>query len=208
MPTDIYQAEAPQQPDRVPALPVKSEFRLPDGEDQTVRVFYEGDQQQQPRAPHDDGIAPPTATGTGTGTGTGNGRPRTATNTAEIDTALSHPGSVRINVKGAFIVDQETATPPDPTANSGVDAGKENGTSVSPGTGNSNGHGIGNGRASPSNHETKDIRLPNHTAVVSHIAVDVCQPYFQVSSAHFFIFPSPLLPTAMCWWGIYFTSQR
>ena len=174
MPTDIYQAEAPQQQHGVPALPVNPGPRLLDGdEEQTVRVFYEGDQQPQPHAPHDDGMAPPTAPGTGTGTG--NGRPRTATNTAEIDTALSHPGSVRINVKGAFIVDQETATPPDPTANGGVDAPTENGTSVSPGIGNGNGHGVGNGRASPSNHETKDIRLPNHTAVVSHIAVDVCQ---------------------------------
>jgi type II pantothenate kinase len=75
-----------------------------------------------------------------------NGRPRTATaDTAEIDETLSHPGSVRINVKGAFIVDQETATPTTPDGRSG----------------------------SPGRHETKDIRLPNHTAVVSHIAIDV-----------------------------------
>jgi type II pantothenate kinase len=74
---------------------------------------------------------------------TSGGRPRTATTTAEIDTTLIHPGSVRINVKGAFIVDQDNATPR-------------------------------NGRGSPNHHETKDIRLPNHTAVVSHVAVDVC----------------------------------
>ena len=75
------------------------------------------------------------------------GRPRTATaDTAEIDETLSHPGSVRINVKGAFIVDQDTATPTTPDGRSG----------------------------SPGRHETKDIRLPNHTAVVSHIAIDVC----------------------------------
>ena len=59
----------------------------------------------------------------------------------DIDSAIVHPGSVRINVKGAFIVDPN-ATPP-------------------------------NGRASPTSHETSDIRLPNHTATVSHIAVDV-----------------------------------
>ncbi|KAL2261032.1 hypothetical protein VTK26DRAFT_4794 [Humicola hyalothermophila] len=74
-----------------------------------------------------------------------NGRPRTATDTAEIDETLSHPGSVRINVKGAFIVDQDSATPTSPSGRSG----------------------------SPGHHETKDIRLPNHTAVVSHIAVDI-----------------------------------
>lgn len=71
------------------------------------------------------------------------GRPRTATSTAEIDTTLIHPGSVKINVEGAFIVDQSSNSP-----------------------------GSGNGRGSP-NHETKDIRLPNHTAVVSHVAIDV-----------------------------------
>lgn len=74
------------------------------------------------------------------------GRPRNMTSTAEIDSTIIHPGSVRINVKGAFIVEtpEQPGTPANPT---------------SPG---------GNGY-----HETKDIRLPNHTAVVSHIAVDI-----------------------------------
>ena len=69
-------------------------------------------------------------------------RPRTATNTAEIEGTITHPGSVKINVKGAFIVDQGSATP-------------------------------ANGRASPDHHQTQDIRLPNHHAVVSHVAIDV-----------------------------------
>jgi hypothetical protein len=73
----------------------------------------------------------------------------------DLDTTLSHPGSVRINVKGAFIVDQGTTTP-----------------------------ASSNGRGSPNHHETKDIRLPNHTAVVSHIAIDVCDP-----SSHVPCFP-------------------
>lgn len=68
---------------------------------------------------------------------------RTRTNTAEIDEAIIHPGSVKINVKGAFIVDQDAHTPASPNGGS---------------------------------HDTKDIRLPNHTAVVSHIAVDVGFP--------------------------------
>ncbi|KAI1328686.1 fumble-domain-containing protein [Xylariaceae sp. FL0255] len=64
------------------------------------------------------------------------------TSTAEIDSTISHPGSVRINVKGAFIVDtNEGSTTP--------------------------------ANANTSYHEGKDIRLPNHTAVVSHIAVDI-----------------------------------
>jgi type II pantothenate kinase len=70
---------------------------------------------------------------------------RMRTNTAEIDSTIIHPGSVKINVKGAFIVDQEAVSP------SSVSASAIGGS-----------------------HDTKDIRLPNHTAVVSHIAVDVC----------------------------------
>lgn len=76
------------------------------------------------------------------------GRPRTATTTAEIDSTINHPGSVKINVKGAFIVDQGSSSPTAQALN---------------------------GRTSP-DHQTKDIRLPNHTAVVSHIAVDVSFP--------------------------------
>jgi hypothetical protein len=74
-------------------------------------------------------------------------RPRrlTTTSAEDIDAAIIHPGSVRINVEGAFIVDSD-ATSPD-------------------------GGGSGGGPATPS-HETSDIRLPNHTAVVSHIAID------------------------------------
>lgn len=72
--------------------------------------------------------------------------PRTVTSLEEIDSTIIKPGSVKINVKGAFIVDPDMATP-------------------------SNGNG--NGRGSPTHHETSDIRLPNHTAVVSHIAIDV-----------------------------------
>jgi type II pantothenate kinase len=68
------------------------------------------------------------------------------TNTAEIDSTIIHPGSVKINVKGAFIVDQDATSP---NGNGGI--------------------GVANGGT----HDTKDIRLPNHTAVVSHIAVDV-----------------------------------
>uniref|UniRef100_A0A8H7NKB1 Pantothenate kinase n=1 Tax=Bionectria ochroleuca TaxID=29856 RepID=A0A8H7NKB1_BIOOC len=72
-------------------------------------------------------------------------KPRLTTSTDEINNTIIRPGSVKINVKGAFIVDPDTATPA-----------------------LSNG-----GRHSPTHHETSDIRLPNHTAVVSHIAIDI-----------------------------------
>ncbi|KAF2086570.1 fumble-domain-containing protein [Saccharata proteae CBS 121410] len=72
-------------------------------------------------------------------------RPQRPTATTDIDNihnTIQHPGNVRINVQGAFIVDDEPRTP----------------SSVA---------------SDEYEHETKDIRLPNHTAVVSHIAVDI-----------------------------------
>ena len=58
-----------------------------------------------------------------------------------IDSAIRSPGAVKINVKGAFIVEDEPS-------NAGTPA--EDGAQ----------------------HDT-DIRLPNHSAVVSHVALDV-----------------------------------
>ena len=52
------------------------------------------------------------------------------------------PASVKINVEGAFIVDDEL-------------------------------NGKAGGVADGVHYEHKDIRLPHHTAVVSHVAVDV-----------------------------------
>ena len=58
-----------------------------------------------------------------------------------IDDTILSPGAVKINVKGAFIVEEEVARADTPT---------EDGAQ----------------------HDT-DIRLPNHSAVVSHVALDV-----------------------------------
>ncbi|KAJ4321073.1 hypothetical protein N0V84_005542 [Fusarium piperis] len=82
-------------------------------------------------------------------------RLRTMTSTEEIDSTINRPGSVKINVQGAFIVDPDTATP---ASGTGAAAG---------------GLTSANGRVSPTHPETSDIRLPNHTAVVSHIAIDI-----------------------------------
>jgi type II pantothenate kinase len=74
--------------------------------------------------------------------------------TKEENEAIRHPGDVRINVKGAFIVDEEVDT-----------TAEESGTP--PGVAfDDNGY----------QHDSKDIRLPNHKAVVSHMAVDVSYP--------------------------------
>lgn len=66
-----------------------------------------------------------------------------------LEEAITNPGAVKINVTGAFIVDDE------PRSKSPVDA-----------------EGV--------HYENKDIRLPHHTGVVSHVAVDV-SPFFSFS---------------------------
>lgn len=61
---------------------------------------------------------------------------------SRLEEAISNPGAVKINVTGAFIVDDE------PRSRSPIEA-----------------DGV--------HYENKDIRLPHHTGVVSHVAVDV-----------------------------------
>lgn len=122
----------------------------------TSSATYQADPAEQPL---------PTGSGAGDGDGHGHGplktmmadvRPTTATTTAEIDTAITHPGSVKINVTGAFIVDQGSSSPSDGQA-SPTTSHEHNG------------------------HQTKDIRLPNHTAVVSHVAIDVCHYFARIA---------------------------
>lgn len=74
-------------------------------------------------------------------TESGQSRPRRTTAQSDIEDTILHPGNVRINVQGAFIVDEEPVTP----------------------------------RSDDYEHDPRDIRLPNHTSVVSHIAVDVSE---------------------------------
>ena len=69
----------------------------------------------------------------------------------DIQTTIAHPGTIKINVEGAFIVDE----------------------SVLP--------ELEDAEEFEYVHDTKDIRLPNHTAVVSHIAVDVRMPQTQAT---------------------------
>ena len=63
--------------------------------------------------------------------------------TSFLDETILSPGSVKINVQGAFIVDQVPSNKPDQPDNGAQQ------------------------------HDTRDIRLPNHKAVVSHVALDI-----------------------------------
>jgi type II pantothenate kinase len=76
-------------------------------------------------------------------------RPRRTTVQSDIHGTILRPGTVRINVQGAFIVDDEPVTP----------------------------------RSEDYEHDPRDIRLPNHTSVVSHVAVDVSNASHLLSAA-------------------------
>lgn len=121
--------------------------------DSAGRSERQHDQQQQhpvpaPPPPSDPAVGTDTTTTATATTLPRPTRPRTATTTAEIEDTISHPGAVRINVKGAFIVDDGSATPATPAPD-------------------------GTRSGSPDHHPTQGIRLPYHTAVVSHIAIDI-----------------------------------
>ena len=82
----------------------------------------------------------------------------------ELPPRVPHPGTIKINVQGAFIVDDEEPSPilaPVDGANPEESDGIEY------------------------QHDTKDIRLPNQTAVVSHVAIDVsCHPIALTSRSY------------------------
>lgn len=71
-------------------------------------------------------------------------RTEDATSVERLKEAIANPGSVKINVKGAFIIDDQPESP------------KAEGVEWD---------GV--------HYEHKDIRLPHHTDIVSHVAVDV-----------------------------------
>ena len=75
------------------------------------------------------------------------GAPLEKTTSIGVDETIHRPGAVKINLAGAFITE---------------DAGSE-----APVAADNDAAGI---------HDKRDIRLPHHTGVVSHVAVDVLLP--------------------------------
>lgn len=113
---------------------------------------------------------------------------RRLTNPTEIRSAIVKPGDVRINVQGAFIVSDG--------GDDGQGSNGSNGSNGNDGSNGNNGNNAGNSRkdAGPPEteyeHDSRDIRLPNHTAVVSHVAVDVSTDAMR----HTTPFPIPIDP--------------
>lgn len=80
--------------------------------------------------------------------------------------AILNPGTIKINVQGAFIVDEDALTP----CRSGRRSPNGAKTRAERRPSRVNGE---RDEYFTYQHDTSDIRLPNHTAIVSHIAVDV-----------------------------------
>lgn len=77
---------------------------------------------------------------------------RRLSTSADMQQAIAQPGSIKINVTGAYIIDHEDDdASPDRSPTSSHSENEE--------------HSF--------QHHKRDIRLPNHTAVVSHVAADI-----------------------------------
>jgi type II pantothenate kinase len=81
-------------------------------------------------------------------------RRRISSSAADMQSAIIQPGSIKINVEGAYIIDHE-----DDDSSDG-----SNGSSPS---------SHHDGEEHTYQHHKRDIRLPNHTSVVSHVAADI-----------------------------------
>ena len=85
-------------------------------------------------------------------------RRRISSSAADMQNTINQPGSIKINVAGAYIIDHEDEE------NSQGSQGS-NGSSPKSNQGDSEEHTY--------QHHKRDIRLPNHTSVVSHVAADI-----------------------------------
>ena len=81
---------------------------------------------------------------------------RLSSSLGEMQQAIAQPGSIKINVAGAYIIDHGDDSSPERSPDR---------------TGGAHDHSDGEEQAYQ--HHKRDIRLPNHTAVVSHVAADI-----------------------------------
>lgn len=74
---------------------------------------------------------------------------RHSSTAAEMQSTIQEPGSIKINVTGAYIIKRDSASQP-----------------TTPGT-------VTPPEPYEYEHDKRDIRLPNHTATISHVAADI-----------------------------------
>jgi type II pantothenate kinase len=82
-------------------------------------------------------------------------RRRISSSAADMQSTINQPGSIKINVAGAYIIDHEDEDSPSAS----------NGSSPMSSQAEAEEHSY--------QHHKRDIRLPNHTSVVSHVAADI-----------------------------------
>ena len=82
-------------------------------------------------------------------------RRRISSSAADMQSTINQPGSIKINVAGAYIIDHEEEDSPQGS----------NGSSPVSSQPEAEEHSY--------QHHKRDIRLPNHTSVVSHVAADI-----------------------------------
>ena len=81
-------------------------------------------------------------------------RRRISSSAADMQSTINRPGAIKINVAGAYIIDHED------------EDGSHGSNSSSP-------SGSQEAEEHSYQHHKRDIRLPNHTSVVSHVAADI-----------------------------------
>lgn len=79
---------------------------------------------------------------------------RISSSAADMQSTITQPGSIKINVEGAYIIDHEGDDSPEGSSSSSPTSTHE-------------------GEEQSYQHHNRDIRLPNHTSVVSHVAADI-----------------------------------
>ncbi|KAK8192734.1 hypothetical protein M8818_007906 [Zalaria obscura] len=111
-------------------------------------------------------------------------RRRISTGAADMETAIQSPGTIKINVSGAYIIDRSgsDSNSPHPSTSSSSSAnspyldGNGNGISTSTSTSACGGdvdYMSAHSSSQDYEHDRRDIRLPNHSSVVSHVAADI-----------------------------------
>ncbi|KAM0719435.1 hypothetical protein Q7P37_005340 [Cladosporium fusiforme] len=81
-------------------------------------------------------------------------RRRVSSSAVDMQSAIAQPGSIKINVTGAYIIDRLDSDDGSQSSHSSPRSHSDD-------------------EDQPYQHHKRDIRLPNHTSVVSHVAADI-----------------------------------
>lgn len=106
-------------------------------------------------------MSPPAATAPATASSPQPPSKRRRVSSSAADLALNLPQTIKINVSGAYIIDHHSDSPSPPSPSSSLDSENEALNTL---------HSSDNGGYE---HDRRDIRLPNHESVVSHVAADI-----------------------------------